>query len=80
MFGIAKFATALQSTRSGTVKGKAAYLAPEQLVAGKAIDGRVDLFVTYYGQSVLYRNQGGGTFGDTTRAVQRIPAIEKRQP
>jgi hypothetical protein len=30
-------------------------------------DGRVDLFVTYYGQSVLYRNQGGGVFGDATR-------------
>ena len=32
-------------------------------------DGRVDLFVTYYGQSVLYRNQGGGVFGETTRAA-----------
>jgi enediyne biosynthesis protein E4 len=31
-------------------------------------DGRTDLFVTYYGQSVLYRNQGG-TFVDTTRAA-----------
>ena len=31
-------------------------------------DGRTDLFVTYYGQSVLYRNQGG-TFQDVTRAA-----------
>ena len=30
-------------------------------------DGRVDLFVTYYGRSVLYRNQGGGVFTDATR-------------
>jgi hypothetical protein len=30
-------------------------------------DGRVDLFVTYYGQSVLYRNQGRGVFADATR-------------
>ena len=42
-FGVAKFATAAKSTRAGTVKGKPAYLAPEQL-EGKPIDGRVDLF------------------------------------
>ena len=42
-FGVAKFATAAKSTRAGTVKGKPAYLAPEQL-QGKPIDGRVDLF------------------------------------
>jgi hypothetical protein len=32
-------------------------------------DGRVDLFVTYYGQSVLFKNQGGGAFGDATRTA-----------
>ena len=42
-FGVAKFASAARSTRAGTVKGKPAYLAPEQL-EGKEIDGRVDLF------------------------------------
>ena len=42
-FGVATFKNALQGTKSGTVKGKPAYLAPEQL-EGKAIDGRVDLF------------------------------------
>jgi eukaryotic-like serine/threonine-protein kinase len=42
-FGVAKFASAVRSTREGTVKGKPAYLAPEQL-QGKQIDGRVDLF------------------------------------
>jgi serine/threonine-protein kinase len=42
-FGVAKFASAVRSTREGTVKGKPAYLAPEQL-QGKPIDGRVDLF------------------------------------
>jgi len=31
-------------------------------------DGRVDLFVTYYGRQVLYRNNGDGTFADVTRA------------
>ena len=42
-FGVATFKDALQATKSGTVKGKPAYLAPEQL-EGKTIDGRVDLF------------------------------------
>ena len=42
-FGVATFKNALQATKAGTVKGKPAYLAPEQL-EGKAIDGRVDLF------------------------------------
>src|SRR5215471_287161 len=42
-FGVATFKNALQATKSGTVKGKPAYLAPEQL-EGKALDGRVDLF------------------------------------
>ena len=42
-FGVATFKDALQATKTGTVKGKPAYLAPEQL-EGKSIDGRVDLF------------------------------------
>jgi enediyne biosynthesis protein E4 len=29
-------------------------------------DGRLDLFVTYWGQSVLYHNNGDGTFTDVT--------------
>ena len=32
-------------------------------------DGHRDLFVTYYGQSVLYRNRGNGTFEDATSAA-----------
>jgi serine/threonine-protein kinase len=42
-FGVAKFSSAARLTKDGTVKGKPAYLAPEQL-QGKEIDGRVDLF------------------------------------
>lgn len=30
-------------------------------------DGHDDLFVTYYGQNVLYRNNGNGTFTDVTQ-------------
>ena len=43
-FGIAKWTRATQPTLSGTVKGKPAYVAPEQLTAGRQIDGRVDIF------------------------------------
>ncbi len=42
-FGVATFRDAAQLTKAGTVKGKPAYLAPEQL-EGAPIDGRVDLF------------------------------------
>lgn len=32
-------------------------------------DGRLDLYVTYLGQNVLYRNAGGGRFEDVTGAM-----------
>ena len=32
-------------------------------------DGFTDLFVTYYGHSVLYHNEGNGTFKDVTEAA-----------
>jgi serine/threonine protein kinase len=42
-FGIAKAASQLHQTRTGTIKGKFAYLAPEQ-IRGETIDRRVDVF------------------------------------
>jgi eukaryotic-like serine/threonine-protein kinase len=42
-FGIAKAAGASHKTRSGTVKGKSAYMAPEQL-DGKAVSRLADIF------------------------------------
>jgi serine/threonine-protein kinase len=42
-FGIAKAASQLHQTRTGTIKGKFAYLAPEQ-IRGESIDKRVDVF------------------------------------
>lgn len=42
-FGIAKHSNSDQVTRSGQIKGKSGYFAPEQ-IRGEVIDGRVDLF------------------------------------
>jgi serine/threonine-protein kinase len=42
-FGIAKATHMASKTRSGVLKGKYAYMAPEQ-VRGRDIDGRVDIF------------------------------------
>lgn len=44
-FGVARAASRLTRTRVGTLKGKAAYMAPEQ-VRGKGVDGRTDQFAT----------------------------------
>jgi serine/threonine protein kinase len=43
-FGIAKASDSTQETRAGMLKGKIAFMAPEQLRQGTAIDRRVDIF------------------------------------
>jgi len=43
-FGVAKAQGRRQVTKVGTVKGKIAYLSPEQCTVGSAVDGRSDIF------------------------------------
>jgi serine/threonine protein kinase len=44
-FGVARIGRGGVTTRAGTVRGKPAYLSPEQIL-GAALDGRSDLFAT----------------------------------
>jgi enediyne biosynthesis protein E4 len=41
-------------------------------------DGNEDLFVTYSGQNVLYRNNGNGIFSDATEAAKLMQPCPKR--
>ena len=83
-FGIAKARGASTQTQEGTVKGKYAYMAPEQL-RGAAIDRRVDIFamgVVLYEMLALRRLFQRKTDYLTFRAVmeQPIPDIRRYRP
>lgn len=43
-FGIAKAAGRIETTETGQIKGKFAYMSPEQLTPGQALDRRTDVF------------------------------------
>lgn len=83
-FGIAKADHRAHKTQAGVVKGKFAYMAPEQCTAGQA-DHRLDIFAlgvcifeTLTGKS-LYRRQ---TEAATMRAVimDPVPSLAERLP
>src|SRR5262249_23064576 len=83
-FGIAKARGASTQTQEGTVKGKYAYMAPEQL-KGAGIDHRVDIFalgVVLYEMLALRRLFQRKTDYLTFRAVmeQPIPDIRRYRP
>ena len=82
-FGVAKFSTAARSTRAGTVKGKPAYLAPEQL-EGKIIDGRVDLFslgiVMHETLSLQHLFAGDSDFHTAKKIMEmKIPSLTAKR-
>jgi eukaryotic-like serine/threonine-protein kinase len=80
-FGIAKARGASTQTQEGTVKGKYAYMAPEQL-KGSAIDRRVDIFalgVVLYEMLALRRLFQRKTDYLTFRAVMEQPIPDVRR-
>jgi serine/threonine-protein kinase len=79
-FGIAKVKDISANTQTGTVKGKYAYMAPEQL-RGAAIDRRADVFalgVVVYEMLALRRLFQRKTDYLTFRAVLEQPIVDIR--
>ncbi|HVK88125.1 MAG TPA: protein kinase [Kofleriaceae bacterium] len=80
-FGIAKVKDASANTQTGTVKGKYAYMAPEQL-RGRSVDRRADVFalgVCIYEMVALRRLFQRKTDYLTFRAVMEQPIADVRR-
>lgn len=76
-FGVAFARDRLTETVGGTIKGKLAYLAPEQLVPGSTIDRRVDVWAL--GVTLWEMLTGRRLFARRTDA-QTLVAIQTREP
>ena len=80
-FGIAKVKDASTQTQTGTIKGKYAYMAPEQLRGG-SVDRRADVFalgVVIYEMLALRRLFQRKTDYLTFRAVMELPIADVRR-
>jgi serine/threonine-protein kinase len=75
-FGIARASTQPHLTKDGVIKGKMAYMAPEQL-ARQPLDRRVDVFALGV---VFYELVSGEMPFDATSEVSIIQAIMSREP
>lgn len=80
-FGLAKAATSSNRTSAGTIKGKLAYLSPEQL-RGEKLDARSDVFAAGILLFELLTNTrlfGRDTDIDTFKAVRecKIPSVKR---
>jgi eukaryotic-like serine/threonine-protein kinase len=75
-FGIAKASSQPHLTKSGMIKGKMAYMPPEQL-AREPLDRRADLFALGI---VFYELVTGGMPFDATSEVSIIQAIMSQKP
>ncbi len=77
-FGVAKARDNQTKTQTGAVKGKFAYMAPEQIESAKDIDRRADVFATGI---VLYELlTGAKPFGDDLFAVNAILTRDPEDP
>ncbi len=70
-FGVAKASGRLQSTRDGQLKGKLAYMAPEQ-VRGDAVDRRTDI---YSASVVLWEGLTGRRLVQTSNEAQVLADV-----
>jgi serine/threonine-protein kinase len=70
-FGVAKASGRLQSTRDGQLKGKLAYMAPEQ-VRGGAVDRRTDI---YSASVVLWEGLTGRRLVQTSNEAQVLADV-----
>lgn len=75
-FGVAKAATSRHKTQTGAIKGKFAYMSPEQ-IADKPLDGRSDIFSMGIVLYELTTNQR--PFGDVSELLA-VTAILTQQP
>ncbi len=75
-FGVAKAATSRHKTQAGAVKGKFAYMSPEQ-IAAQPLDGRSDVFAAGIVLYELTTNQR--PFGDEGELLA-VTAILTQQP
>lgn len=80
-FGIAKAVAATGATRSGAIKGKPAYMSPEQMM-GADLDGRSDLFAVGVMMWELLTGRplfAGGSLEETFARVLHQPITPPRE-
>jgi serine/threonine protein kinase len=75
-FGIAKASTQLAQTRAGVLKGKYAYMSPEQ-VRGQPIDHRSDIFAVGL---VMYESLTGRRAFERDSSLKTLKAIVQEKP
>ena len=75
-FGVAKASSRSTETRAGTFKGKARYMAPEQILNG-IIDRRVDI---YAAGAVLWEILARRTLVTGTNTVEQLVNVVKMEP
>ena len=75
-FGIAKASTQLAQTRAGVLKGKYAYMSPEQ-VRGSKVDHRSDIFAVGL---VMYEMLTGARTFERDNSLKTLKAIVQEKP